>query len=299
MYFYRLMSKEELKEKKIHNNKNKFSYYINTHKYKKNRKYIHLFLNAESCFEDFDKKAYDSCVIAKFDIPDEILFKYGIHLGGYSLQYNHYNKKYRYLHYRNAVGDYAFWLPEIAIEAKDFDYNWMVDMCNAKNENGDYYLKESFITDDLYYQTIIYDGYLIGYNNEQELEEKYNQLLKQKQKIINILKTTKTININPKDLNNDSLLAVDILINYGLKYQLINSKNEIKVILNSEINPSSINITSNHIETDAIIININHKYSVPSFCATLYKLGFNIDKDTLYLIQCEDNVIIKHSLIKK
>ena len=48
MYFYRLMSKEELKEKKIHNNRNNFSYYINTHKYKKNKKYVHLFLNAES-----------------------------------------------------------------------------------------------------------------------------------------------------------------------------------------------------------------------------------------------------------
>ena len=299
MYFYRLMSKEELKEKKIHNNRNNFSYYINTHKYKKNKKYVHLFLNAESCFEDFDKKAYDSCVIVKFDIPDEILFKYGIHLGGYSLQYNHYNKKYRYIHYRNAVGDYVFWLPEIAIEDKDFDYNWMVDICNAKNENGDYYLKESFITDDLYYKSIIYDGYLIGYNNERELEAKYNQLLEKKQKIINVLKTTKTVNINPKDLNNDSLLAVDILIDYGLKHQLINSNNEIKVILNCNINPLSINITSNNIETDAVIINVNHKYSVPSFCATLHKLGFDIDKETLYSIHCEDDVIIEHNLIKK
>lgn len=299
MYFYRLMSKEELQKKKIHNNRNNFYYYINTHKYKKNKKYIHLFLNAESCFEDFDKNNYDSCVIAKFDIPDEILFKYGIHLGGYSLQYNHYNKKYRYIHYRNAIGDYVFWLPEIAIEAKDFDYNWMVDICNTKNENGDYYLKESFITDDLFYQNIVYDGYLIGYNNEQELEEKYNQLLKQKQKIINVLKTTKNININPKDINNDSLLAVDILIDYGLKHQLINSKNEIKITLNSDINPLSINMTSDNIETDAIIINVNHKYSIPSFCATLYRLGFDIDKETLYSIHCEDNVIIEHSLIKK
>lgn len=299
MYFYRLMSKEELRQKKIHKNKNSFSVYINTHKYKRNKNYVHLFLNAESCFEDFDKKSYDSCVIAKFNIPDDILFKYGIHLGGYSLQYNHYNKKYRYLHYRNTVGDYSFWLPEIAIESKDFDYNWMIDICNVKDEQGNYYLKESFITDDLYYQNIINDGYLIGYKNEMELEEKYNKLLKQKQQIINILKTTKTININPEDLNNDSICACNTLIEYALKHNFINDKKEVNITLNSKIQNNSINITSNNKESDKVTIKINRQYSVPSFCATLDKLGFNIDRDILYSIHCECDVVIGPKLIKK
>lgn len=299
MYFYRLMSKEELKQKKIHNNKNKFSVYINTHKYKKNKNYVHLFLNAESCFEDFDKTLYDNCVIAKFDIPDDILIKYGIHLGGYNLSYNNYNKKYRFLNYRNTIGGYSFWLPEIAIEAKDFDYSWLIDVCPTKDKNGKYYLKDSFITDDIYYQSIVYDGYLIGYNNEEELEKKYSDRLKLKEKCINVLRITKTININPKDINKDSLLALDTLIDYALKQGYIKEKNEIKVTLNKDINPSGINITSIKKEDNSAIINMDYQYSVPSFCANLYKLGFNIDEKHLLSVRCDDNVIIEHNLIKK
>ena len=299
MYFYRLMSKEELKEKRIHNNQNNFFDYINTHQYKRNKKYIHLFLNAESCFEDFDKIGYDSCVIAKIEIPDKIVFKYGIHLGGYGLRYNHYNRKYRCLYYHNSIGGYSFWLPEIAIESKDFDYNWIVDVCNAQNELGECYLKESFKTDDLYYQNIVYDGYLVGFENEKHLEKKYKELLKQKQRIINILKTTKAININPQNLNNDSLYACRILIEYSLKNHFISNRKEIKIFLKPKLQNNCINIINLNEKIDVPIININHKHSMPSFCATLDKLGFDINKETLYSIHCEDNVIIEHSLIKK
>lgn len=298
MYFYRLMSKEELQCQKIHNNSDNFSLYINTHKYKRGKSYVHLFLNAESCFEDFDKDEYDDCVIAKFDIPDEILFKYGIKLGGYSLSYNSYNKKYRFLNYRNAVGGYSFWLPEIAIEAKDFNYNWLIDICETKDSNGKYFLKDSFITDDTYYQNIIYDGYLIGYSCEQDLEEKYNNILDLKQKIIKILKTTRNININPKDLNKDSLFATEILLNYALEHGFINKKEEINITLSSNIKQFSINISSDKKQEGEVVINKNYQHSSPSFCATLDKLGFNIDKEVLYSVRCEENVIIEHNLVK-
>lgn len=299
MYFYRLMSKEELNCKKIHNNKNNFNVYINTHKYKRGKSYVHLFLNAESCFEDFDKNVYDNCVIAKFDIPDDILFKYRIKLGGYNLSYNSYNKKYRFLNYRNAAGGYSFWLPEIAIEAKDFDYAWLIDICDTKDQNGKYFLKDSFITDDTYYQNIVYDGYLIGYDNEVELEEKYNNMLDLKQKIINVLKETKTININPKDLNNDSMMVVDTLVSYALERGFINQHDDIKVTLNDSLDNNSINITSDRKKEETIVISKNYQHSVPSFCAMLDKLGFNIDKEILHSIRCEDDVIIDSSLVKK
>lgn len=299
MYFYRLMSKNELKSKKIHNNKNNFSVYVNTHKYKRGKSYVHLFLNAESCFEDFDKEAYDNSVIAKFNIPDDILFKYGIHLGGYNLNCNHYNKKYRFLNYHNTAGGYSFWLPEIAIEAKDFDYNWMIDFCDTKDQNGKYFLKDSFLTDDVYYQNIIYDGYLMGYNSEEELEKKYDNLLNLKQEIINVLKTTKIININPKDLSNDSMMALEILINYALKLGYIKEKNEIKITLNDNVDSNSINITSTNKTTEAVILNIDYHYSVPSFCSMLYKLGFDIDKEILRSIHYNDDIILEHNLIKK
>ena len=279
MYFYRLMSKEELKQKKIHNNKNNFSVYVNTHKYKKNRNYVHLFLNAESCFEDFDKALYNNCVIAKFDIPDDILIKYGIHLGEYNLSYNNYNKKYRFLNYRNTADGYSFWLPEIAIEAKDFDYNWLIDVCPTKNENGKYYLKDSFITDDIYYQSIVYDGYLIGYKDENELLEKYKNLIELKKHIINILKTTRIVNINPNDLNRDSMLAYYALANYALINGFIDDQSDLKLILSIKSDKKSINITSETgLET---VINkygnsLNH-----SFCEKLQTLGIDVDSDIL------------------
>ena len=84
MYFYRILSIEELRQKNIHNNENCFHDVVNAHKYKKDCSYVHLFLNAESCFEDFEKESYDKCLTAKFDVPDQIVYRYGIGLGGYS-----------------------------------------------------------------------------------------------------------------------------------------------------------------------------------------------------------------------
>ena len=57
-----------------------------------------------------------------------------------------------------------------------YDRNTFVDKLDILDSNGKYFLKDSFITDDTYYQNIIYDGYLIGYNSEQDLEEKYNNV---------------------------------------------------------------------------------------------------------------------------
>lgn len=301
MYFYRIMKKDELKSKKIHN-MNSFYYYINTHKYKRFKKYVHLFLNAESCFEYFDKSLYEDSIIGQFDIPDEIVFKYGIGLGCYNLARNDYNKKYRNLNNRNAQGQVGFWLPEISIESKDFDYNWLTDMCIPKDNNGNYYLKDTFITDDLHYQNIVYNGYLIGYNSYKELEKKYNDELKLKQKILEILKNNKKININPKDFNNDSLYTCEILINYALKHNFINFESEIKITLNKDLQIDSINLTNEfdeQVKEKVIIINKSINYSNQTFTSRLAELGFIIDKNILHSITNEEDVIIEHKLIKK
>lgn len=168
MYFYRLLTIDELEQKQIHNNKNKFNQCINTHKYIKGNNYIHLFLNAESCFEDFEKEDYSKCYIAKFDIPDEIVSKFGIGLGGYNPLYNSYNTKYRVINKND-----SFWLPEIAIPATSFNYDWCEDYCKAIDENGECFLPKNFITDEQSYKKIVYDGYLIGYKNVEQLLNKY------------------------------------------------------------------------------------------------------------------------------
>ena len=163
MYFYRLLTIDELNENKIHDNYNCFDDCENTHKYVEGKNYIHLFLNAESCFEDFEKEAYNKCYVARFNIPDEIVCKYGIGLGGYNPIYNAYNRKYRVI---NINGH--FWLPEIAIPSDDFDYKWCEELYPAVDKNGNCYLPDNFITDELKYREIICDGYLMGYKNKRE-----------------------------------------------------------------------------------------------------------------------------------
>lgn len=171
MYFYRLMAKKELKDKEVLNCASYYEDCINTHKYIKGKKYVHLFLNAESCFEDFESDLSKDMVIGQFDIPDEIVFKYGIGLGSYNPIYNSYTMKYR----KNITS--YFWLPEIAIELSDFDYNWCTKVSPIKDKSGKYYLPADFMTPEDEYIDIINDGYLLGYNSEQELLEKYNKIL--------------------------------------------------------------------------------------------------------------------------
>jgi len=180
MYFYRILSILELQEKRIHNNQDSFCDVINTHKYKRNTSYVHLFLNAESCFEDFEKEKYTECFIAKFDIPESIVCKYGIGLGSYNSLYNSYNMKYRTV---NKNG--SFWLPEIAIPSFDFNYNWCCDVSPAVDQKGDCYLPNSFISDDKQYRKIIYDGYLFGFKDQKELLKKYEDMISSKNFVAN------------------------------------------------------------------------------------------------------------------
>lgn len=299
MIFYRLMSKEEYQNKKIHNNEKNFDDMINTHKYKKGKNYIHLFLNAESCFESFDKISYDKCLIGKFDIPDEIVCKYGIGLGGYDFLCNDYNMNYRYLDYKNINGNYCFWLPEIAILEDDFNYDWCIKTSQAGKKNRGL-LPFEFETDLVSYREIINDGYLYGYSNKDELLKKYKNMIKTKLKIINILKTTKSINVGPKSLNKDSLTAVNILIDYALKNKLIKNKDEIKITIKTKVIEKAINLTdSSYDNGNYVIINKNYNHTNPSFCAMLDNLGINVDKSILYTITKEENTVIDYSLTKK
>ena len=171
MYFYRLMAKKELQDKQVHNNTIYYEDCINTHKYIKGKKYVHLFLNAESCFEDFGSNLSNDMIIAKFDIPDEVVFKYGIGLGSYNPLYNSYTMKYR----KNITS--YFWLPEIAIELSDFNYNWCTEVSPVKDKNGRYYLPSDFKTPEEEYIDIINDGYLLGYKSELDLLKKYDKIL--------------------------------------------------------------------------------------------------------------------------
>lgn len=299
MIFYRLMSKEEFKNKKIHNNKNHFDESINTHKYEKGKNYIHLFLNAESCFESFDKVAYNECLIGMFDIPDRIVCKYGIGLGGYDFLYNAYSTNYRYP-FVNNKNNYAFWLPEIAIKEEDFDYSWCIKKEKAGKEKYKGYLPFEFETDLVAYREIINDGYLYGYSNKDDLLKKYKELIKIKKRIMKILSTTKKINIIPRYFNEDSLLATKILIKYAIDNNFIKDSSEIFVSLNKKINSDAINIADIDLgEKKNLIINRNTKHSNPSFCATLDALGINVDKRILYTITPEKDVIYDYSLVKR
>lgn len=300
MIFYRLMAREEYEEKKVHNNKKHFEETINTHKYKKNKNYVHLFLNAESCFESFEKIDYDKCLVGKFDIPDEIVCKYGIGLGGYDFLTNAFNMNYRYLDYKNANGNYCFWLPEIAIPENDFDYNWCLKTVVAGKQKNKGNLPFEFETDLVAYREIINDGYLYGYNNEQELLKKYEEIIKNKKKIIKILKNSKKINISPKDLTHDSLTAAGVLIEYALKNNFITDSSEIYVSVDENVLEDAINLTREYYDKgNYVIINKNNKHTNPSFCAMLDYLGISINKNTLYSITPEKNVIVDYSLVKK
>lgn len=300
MYFYRLMSKEEFKNKKIHNNKNNFDESINTHKYEDDKNYIHLFLNAESCFESFDKVAYDECLIGMFDIPDKIVCEYGIGLGGYDFLYNAYSTNYRHFLVNNNKNNYAFWLPEIAIKEEDFDYNWCVKTEQAGKEKYKGYLPCEFKTDLVTYREIINDGYLYGYSSKEESLKKYKELIKIKKRIMKILSTTKKINIVPNCFNEDSLIATNILIKYAIDNNFIKKASEIYVSLNKEINSDAINIADIDLEEKKfLIISKNKKHTNPSFCAMLDSLGININKSILYTITPEKGVIYDYSLVKK
>ena len=182
---------------------------------------------------------------------------------------------YRYLDYKNANGNYCFWLPEIAIPENDFDYNWCLKTVVAGKQKNKGNLPFEFETDLVAYREIINDGYLYGYNNEQELLKKYEEIIKDKKKIIKILKNSKKINIAPKDLTHDSLTATGVLIEYALKNNFITDKG------------------------NYVIINKNNKHTNPSFCAMLDYLGISINKNTLYSITPEKNVIVDYSLVKK
>lgn len=274
MYFYRLLTKEELNQKKIHNNKNSFNDCLNTHKYVKGKNYIHLFLNAESCFEDFEHGRYDKCYVARFNIPDEIVCKYGIGIGGYSPLYNSYNKKYRTV-YKSG----HFWIPEIAIPSDSFNYNWCEEVHKTINDDGKCYLPDNFITDDLYYREIVYDGYLIGYKDEKELLEKYKNMIALKKHIIHILKTTRIVNINPDDLNRDSVAAYYAIANYALINGFINDIEELELITSKETYNKSINIT-NEINSN-IVINKYGSSLNNSFCEKLQILGIDVDYDEI------------------
>lgn len=279
MYFYRLLSLDELKQKKIHDNKNQFWLYENTHKYIKNKNYIHLFLNAESCFEDFSMKAHHKCYVAKFNIPDEIVCKYGIGLGGYSPTFNTYNKKYRTV---DKSGH--FWLPEIAIPEDDFSYDWCLDVNKAVDNEGKRYLKDDYITEDDYYREIVYDAYLFGFKNKDELLLKYRKMIELMKHIIYVLTTTKRINIAPKDLNDDSLSAAYSLVNYGINNGYLKDINEIGIVSSERVDFDAINIMEGSILD--IVISKKTRVLNRSFCARLKTLGIEIidNKDT-YNIQ--------------
>lgn len=300
MIFYRLMSKEEFQDKKIHNNKNNFEDSINTHKYEEGKNYVHLFLNAESCFESFDKVAYNESLIGMFDIPDKIVCKYGIGLGGYDFLCNAYATNYRYLCYNNNKNNYVFWLPEIAIKEEDFDYGWCIRAERAGKEKNRGYLPFEFETDLGMYREIVNDGYLYGYESKEELLQKYKELIKIKKRIIKILSTTKKINIVPKYYNEDSLMAAKILIKYALDNGLIKEPNEIYISINKKLNPSAINVADIDSENKkCLIIGKNKKHINPSFCAMIDALGINVDKRILYTITAEKDVVYDYSLVKK
>lgn len=274
MYFYRLLTIEELVHKKIHNNKHKFSDCVNTHKYIRGKNYIHLFLNAESCFEDFEKEKYDKCYVAKFNIPDDIVCKYGIGLGGYSPIYNSYNRKYRTI---NTINN--FWLPEIAIPEASFNYDWCEAAHLSIDKTGNCYLPSDFITDELYYREIVYDGYLLGYKDENQLLAKYRNMIEIKKFIIDVLTTTKKININLKNVNDDSILAYYSLVNYAKENKFIDNISEITVSVSENIDNDAINITT---ESDLnTVISKQFNYSNPTFCSRLEVLGIKVDYDTL------------------
>lgn len=300
MIFYRLMSKEEFQNKKIHNNKNSFEDSINTHKYEEGKNYIHLFLNAESCFESFDKVAYNESFIGMFDIPDKIVCKYGIGLGGYDFLFNAYSTNYRHPYYNNNKNNYAFWLPEIAIKEEDFNYSWCVKVERAGKEKYRGYLPFEFETDLITYREIVNDGYLYGYENEKELLKKYETLIKMKKRIMKILSTTKKINILPRYYNEDSLTVIKILVKYAIDNDLIKEPNEIYVSINKKLDPSAINIADIDSENKkALIISKNRKHTNPSFCAMIDALGINVDKNILYTITSEKDVSYDYSLVKK
>lgn len=275
MYFYRLLTLEELSERKVHNNEHKFDECINTHKYVEGNSYVHLFLNAESCFEDFEKEDYKKCYIAKFNIPDEIVCKYGIGLGGYDAIFNPYNNKYRLVS-TQAV----FWVPEIAIASNDFNYNWLESVCPAIDKLGKHYLPENFITEDNDYKEIVYDGYLLGYKDEKELLKKYEDIINLKRHIINVLKTTRRINILTKDFNEDSIRACYSLVNYGFINGYIEHTGDVNLISNDSIDSEAINIASK-IEANCVI-NKKYNYTNPSFCAKLKQLGIDVSENMVY-----------------
>lgn len=300
MIFYRIMSKEEYEKKKVHNNSKHFEDIFNTHKYQKGKNYIHLFLNAESCFESFDKIDYDKCLIGKFDIPDEIVCKYGIGLGGYDFFYNDYNMNYRYLDYKNMNGNYCFWLPEIAILEEDFNYDWCIKTNVAGISKNKGILPFEFETDLIMYREVINDGYLYGYTTKEDLLKKYSDIIKKKKKIIKVLKNNKTINISPKQLNNDSITVSQILIDYALKNNFIKNEKEIYISISDNIKNNSINITDKICDNgNYVIINKNYKHTNPSFCAMLELLGINVDKNILYTITPESDVVVDYTLVKK
>ena len=299
MIFYRLMSKEEFKAKKIHNNQRHFDDTISTHKYEAGKNYVHLFLNAESCFESFDKSEYNNCFVGMFDIPDRVVCKYGIGLGGCDFLYNSYSMGYRHLDYNNSKNNYAFWLPEIAIKEEDFNYDWCIKAEKAGKDKYKGYLPFEFETNLGVYREIINDGYLYGYANKEELLKKYKDLIKKKRQILRILNTTKEINIVPSSYNEDSLTATNILIKYAIDNKFIKEPNEIYVSIDNRINPNAINIANVDSNSKNIIINKNKKHTNPSFCATLDMLGINVDKSVLYTITPEKGIIYDYSLVKK
>lgn len=299
MIFYRLMSKEEFKSKKIHN-QNNFEDSINTHTYEDGKNYVHLFLNAESCFESFDKIAYNKCFIGMFDIPDKVVCKYGIGLGGYDFLCNSYSMNYRHLYYNNKKNNYAFWLPEIAIKEEDFNYDWCIKVEEAGKEKYKGYLSFEFETDLMAYREIINDGYLYGYANEKELLNKYKELIKMKKRIMKILSTTKKINIIPKYYNEDSIMATKILIKYAIENKFIEKPGDIYISVKNKANQGAINIGDIDLKDKRyLVINKNRKHTNPSFCAMLDFLGINVDKSILYTITPEKGVVYDYALVKK
>lgn len=299
MIFYRLMSKKEYEVKKIKENSDSFSENINTHMYEPKKNYIHLFLNAESCFESFERIDYTKCLVGKFDIPDEVVCKYGIGLGGYDFLYNNYDKRYRHMDYQNKKNNYCFWLPEIALPEDDFSYDWCIETVIAGTERNRGYLPFEFETDLVSYREIINDGYLYGYDSKDELLKEYNDIIKTKKKIIKILKTTRKININPECLNNDSFIASKILINYALKNKMIEKESDIYISISKEIMKGAINIDNKEEKAgDYVVINKNYRHTSRTFCATLDQLGINVDRDILYSVTSENDIVMDYVLIK-
>lgn len=104
----------------------------------------------------------------------------------------------------------------------------------------------------------------------------------------------------PKDLNNDSLEAAKFLIAYALKNELINKQDEIYVSIKEELIDNAINITTKTYDKgNYVVINKNNKHTNPSFCAMLDILGINIDKNILYSITPDQDVIVDRVLVKK